>query len=444
MQMVKNNQHRNEIVLNRMFAGSFLDDHIGHEIVNLYKDDQGRNYVYIQPYGTFSREHQARIEHVLLVRGVEGKHSVQVLGLATGLKDLYDSSLSAEAMWKAHEQYIRKQGISYNGTSVLDIFDRKLEKADTQPVYFSMTAERVLRPNRPVYLVYGDDNPIVDKTAVVYNLKAGQPKCSLKQYFCKENGAQDYDTLTSLIERKDLWTVDTEIVKENASQELQEDSFWTMCAIEDYELAWSSAYAYLMRKYPHLVVEFAQEHLGLKVKPFGIVERETDNIDILLENDEQIVVVENKITSKINGVEVRDNKLVASQLAKYYIKAVERACQRKAKDYSEFAELERRCPKRISCYVLTPNYNPIYLPEYDTPLYKDDKRSPMFRCEEHYRQIFYGDVYRFLEKRCPDDLYFREFMKGMKKHINEYHDDLFSVTKEKFVRQIQRIKTSKK
>lgn len=435
---------RNEIVLNRLFAGSFLDDHIGHEIVNLYKDDRGDNYIYIQPYGTYSCEHQDRIEYVLLVRGVEGKHSVQVLGLATGLTDLYDSSLNADVMWKKQKQYIIDKGISYNGTSVLDIFERNGENVDVQSVYFSMKAERVLRPNRPVYLVYGSDNPIVDKTAIVYNLNAGQPKCSLKQYFCQSGNTEDYATLTDLIDRKDLWAIDTDRVQKNATQKLHEDSFWTVCAIEDYELAWSSAYAYFMRKYPQLVVDFAKEHLGIRVKSFGIVERETDNIDILLENDDQIVVVENKITSKINGVEVRDNKLVASQLAKYYIKAVERACQRKAKDYSEFAELERRCPKRISCYVLTPNYNPIYLPEYDTPLYKDDKRSPMFRCEEHYRQIFYGDVYRFLEKRCPDDLYFIEFMKGMKKHINEYHDDLFSVTKEKFVRQIQRIKSEKR
>lgn len=429
---------RNEIVLNRLFAGSFLDDHIGHEIVNLYKDDRGDNYIYIQPYGTYGCEHQDRIEYVLLVRGVEGKHSVQVLGLATGLTDLYDSSLKADAMWKKQKQYIIDQGISYNGTSVLDIFDRNEENVNVQPVYFSMKAERVLRPNKPVYLVYGNDNPIVDKTAIVYNLKAGQPKCSLKQYFCQTDNAEDYITLTELINRKELWTIDTERVQKNATEELQEDSFWTICAIEDYELAWSSAYAYFMRKYPQLVVDFAKEHLGLEVKSFGIVERETDNIDILLENDEQIVVVENKITSKINGVEVRDNKLVASQLVKYYIKAVERACQEKAKNHHHFSELERRCPKRISCYVLTPNYNPINLSEYDTFLFKDDNKSPIFHCENHYRQIFYGDVYRFLESHWIEDLYFKEFLKGMKKHTNEYHDDLFAVTKEKFIRQIEK------
>lgn len=61
------NSIRNEIVLNRMFAGEFLDDHIGHEIVNMYKDDQGRNYVYIQPYGTYQAAHNGKIGAVLMV-----------------------------------------------------------------------------------------------------------------------------------------------------------------------------------------------------------------------------------------------------------------------------------------------------------------------------------------------------------------------------------------
>ena len=84
---------KSEIVLNRLFAGSFLDDNIGHEIVNMYKADNGANYLYIQPYGTYHREHAGKIGYVLLVRGISGKQTVEVLGLATGLTEMYDLSL---------------------------------------------------------------------------------------------------------------------------------------------------------------------------------------------------------------------------------------------------------------------------------------------------------------------------------------------------------------
>ena len=38
-----------EILLNRMYAGNYLNDdyNIGHEVINLFKDDNGRNYIYV-------------------------------------------------------------------------------------------------------------------------------------------------------------------------------------------------------------------------------------------------------------------------------------------------------------------------------------------------------------------------------------------------------------
>lgn len=41
----------NTIILNRMYAGSYLDEdeNIGHEVINLFRDDNGSNYIYINP-----------------------------------------------------------------------------------------------------------------------------------------------------------------------------------------------------------------------------------------------------------------------------------------------------------------------------------------------------------------------------------------------------------
>jgi len=365
---------KTEIILNRLFAGSFLDDHIGHEIVNLYKDDRGMNYLYIQPYGTYHREHAGKIGYVLLVRGISGKQTVEVLGLASGLTELYNPDLSCDEMWNEQLEFLEREDVSYGGVPIIDIFDRKKEKPEDQPVYLSLKADKVMRPNRKVYLVYKGGKGIDDPNAIIVQLpKTNQAKCSLKQYFTEND----------------------------------------------------------------VVVEFARDVLKVNVEIFPTVERETDNIDILLENDNEIVVIENKITSKINGIQVSDNKLVGTQLMKYHFKALERACneEKDIRTYSQWQSLRKRCPKKIACYILAPNYNTINLDDYDTPF---EGTSETFKCKDFYRQISYRDVYDFLLGKHQEDCYFQEMLKGMKKHTLEYHDDLFKKTKMKFIRQIRK------
>lgn len=42
-----------EILINQLFAGTYLDEgkNIGHEVINLFKADDGNNYLYITPSG---------------------------------------------------------------------------------------------------------------------------------------------------------------------------------------------------------------------------------------------------------------------------------------------------------------------------------------------------------------------------------------------------------
>ena len=47
----------NEIIINRMFSGGYLDDedNIGHEIINIYKDDNGNKYIYLLAGGDYKQ-----------------------------------------------------------------------------------------------------------------------------------------------------------------------------------------------------------------------------------------------------------------------------------------------------------------------------------------------------------------------------------------------------
>ena len=56
------------IILNKMYVGSYLQNNIGHEVINLFKADNGNNYIYVNKDGKTSQENN---KAVLLVRNVE-------------------------------------------------------------------------------------------------------------------------------------------------------------------------------------------------------------------------------------------------------------------------------------------------------------------------------------------------------------------------------------
>ena len=424
---MKQASERNEIVINRMFAGDFLNDHIGHEIINMYTDDSGRNYVYIQPYGTYDPKHQGKIGYVLMVHSIPGKRALEVLGLATELTDICNPLLSADKQWEVHEHFLRNENVAYGGVSILKIFDRSKEKVDRQPVYLSMQAGRLMRPNKPIYIIYGKEKTIVDDNAVIVCLpNTNQAKCSLKQYFDVKN--DDYQALWNLVEMKNLWTIDTEPIQDASSQEIYEENFFDICGVADYELAFSNALAYYIDKYPELAIEFLNSKLNIRLtKPLTCL-REWKNIDILIEDDDEIVVVENKITSKINGIILKDGNLVATQLKKYHEIAIKRASGEYLADDDHQKQILKKNPKKVTCFILTPDYNPINMDEYN---------SEGFICKDYYMQLFYSEVYNFLNGHHLEDAFFQEFLKGMKKHTRLYHNDLFADTKAKFLKQIK-------
>ena len=51
-----NMKKKKAIILNHMFTGDFLNDNIGHEVINLFVDDKEKHYVYLCKDGKFSRE----------------------------------------------------------------------------------------------------------------------------------------------------------------------------------------------------------------------------------------------------------------------------------------------------------------------------------------------------------------------------------------------------
>jgi len=397
-----------EIVFNRMYNGDYLNDNLGHEIINLYKSDNGNNYIYLNHLGNFSAEHIGRVGAVLLVRTVPGKKMLEVLGLADGITDVYRPFQAANADLK----YIAENNITYGGVLLDQIFVSNEKK---QTTYITYKAEKVYKPVKTCYIKFAENNDESADENCICLYQNKQAKASLKQYISEET-PQDYRVLFDFISNSSNWGSEVDVVSDQTVKE-ESLNFFKICGIENSELAFSNALAYFMKKYPHLLSLFAKEIIGKEFVPtdkFEIIRESEANIDLLLKDRENLIVVENKIKSHINGLIFNrySKELESTQLKKYYDHAHKIANGR-----------------RLSFYVLLPDYNDIDLLQYE--------------CGNCYTKIYYSQLYDFLVRQNVQDPYLKDFICALEKHTRKYDNELYEDMMRKFYLSINKRKENK-
>lgn len=68
-----------------MFTGDYLNDNIGHEIINLFKDDNGENYIYLCKDGKYDIKN-GEPDYVIQVRRPHNTtHTLEIINIATGI-----------------------------------------------------------------------------------------------------------------------------------------------------------------------------------------------------------------------------------------------------------------------------------------------------------------------------------------------------------------------
>ena len=401
-ELLTNNTNKDSdvIVLNRMYCGDYLDENLGHEIINMYKSDNGKSYLYLNAHGTFDSKWANRIKTMLLVRTIEGRKMLEVIGIALGMEDVYQQGQSR----KEQDQYIINNNIRYAGKYLHEIFKGNQQ----QDIDISFVANKVLLPNKKVFLSFNPD--IRDKndqsSCVCYLVGINQAKASLKQYIEQETAPIAYNKLITLINQPGLWTTEASMVNEQAADERPTTTYFDICGISHNELAFSNAIAYFFEKYPHHISGFMRT-IGLSFDAFNGIKiyREKRNIDLLLTNGNKSIVIENKITSGINGIDRHDPS--KSQLKKYY-------------DILHNDDLKEKFPNPMF-FVLTPNYNDIDLSQYAGG--------------EHYTKLLYSQLFDYLKEQpeYKSDILFQNYVDAMEQHTSFYCNDQYEEMKQRFL-----------
>lgn len=440
------NNKREGIVLNRMYVGDYLSTNLGHEVINMFQADNGGHYIYLNATGNFGKEHSGKIGYMLLVK-YHSENIFEIIGMANGLTEVDGSNVAQhkdlkkinEDVYSVQKDYIEKENITYGGAPLLKIFNN----AEQQNVYVTYKVERLYKPCRRLFIGYGKTEMKTDVVLEGYK----QAKTTLKTYVYpegtfssdtkKENVEEkknDYTKLLDLINRNDLWLEHKQrIDKKMLNDSTRDVSIFDICQIQNDENCFSDALRYFMEKYPKVwKMFFAMYGVDLDYnytvtreeaakiededtedKYLKTTERQSGRIDLLISDDKNVVVIENKIKSDINSIS-GDNS--AGQLERYY-NYINWKIEKEKGDNDE--------QKKSAFFILAPNYN-----------------CPEETMNGIYHVITYRELYNFLEITdvVNSDCNFKAFFDAMHHHTHDnVNDFLYYEMLEKFIRRINEV-----
>ncbi len=414
-----------EIIINKMYAGDYLTtgENIGHEIINLYRADDGRRYIFLCPGGRIDRKHREKRITMVMVRRFSA-NTYKILARAEGISVL-DCAVTGLALPDACRMQ-KDMHITYNGVPIEALFGGNLYKGavEEETVCVTFQAERIIRPKGALFIT---DTPALANGTDTFSMRTpnGFGKSALREYYDEEEKPESFADLNRVLTSAELWEEEDTTVKVSVLTDPAFDKHPNMLKVigrENDEWIFSNLLAYFFRANRKAMALFAKEVLGVELSARYTVEREREHMDLLITDAHTAIVIENKIKSSINGVTAGGRhdlygEAVQSQLKTYY---------RYVTTDEAFRDMDAHF------FIFTPDYNKI-----DTAKFSEG---------HHYRIIPYSRIYRFFCDRWlyyKDVPYFIDFVNALYKHTREYETDLEEEMQARFLRAVERCRNEK-
>ena len=382
-----------EIVLNKVFTGSFLYHNLGHELINFMKDDQGNRYVYLNPWGNRGEdaEHETAYAFHIIESSLKSEEGMYEIIAASEISrdDAEDYYFRGKDNESRNNE--RVHAPLYRSHSFYEIFFCG-PKTDLAHVY-TYRASNLLLPNGRRIVVkikseraeLDDTNPNFIKLSLMCNpqhdIAYADDKGKLS-FDSTPNEFTDVDVLKDLLDLdKEYMRLATDADDINIDNLDDEQCFAVISDRTNLEDSTSNQIAYFLGRDKALTFDFVHNFLGLidveQNEEFEIF-RENDNIDLLLLSDRHAIVIENKIDSCINGsLTINEHNKYDSQLNKYY------EILHNPND-ERFNQIQSNNKK---FFILVPEYNPITREELDERYENGDK----------YALKTYNDLFEFVD-----------------------------------------------
>ncbi|MBU4692608.1 PD-(D/E)XK nuclease family protein [Mycoplasma sp. CSL7491-lung] len=376
-----NEQKRlNQIIINKMYSGTYISkyDNVGHEIINLYKSDNGKNYIYLSSSGTLDVKHQSYDTKMILVK-YSGNNLYKVIGRAVGLK-IFGDNINNEnkaTITNQQKKMIKEQGISYGGVLLNEIFNKnKFKDEDTDNnVYITFIADEVVKPKKDFYILTNKNiNDDKYKDENIYKIANRKIIGRSPRFFFKEDDEEKqyaYNELKKIINDDNLWGDKIDVfIPKIINNENEKLNFLEIIGKEYDELSYSNLIYYFLNKYPELTKNFIKNVLNIRDENLDfnniMIKREWKRTDISIQiakNDtSDLIIIENKIRADIS--EYQDEK---TQLQGYNDKV------------KEWISKKVNNVDKKHLFVLSPDYRTIKLSDEDNE-WKQIKYSSLLEC----------------------------------------------------------------
>lgn len=392
-----------EILINQLFAGSYLQEgtNIGHEVINIFRDDNDKNYLFITPSGNV-KEHI--VDKVLFVQNIKARETMEVV-------------MKAEGLIKTTVDEIRK--IFYAGVNIVDIFNKNIYHGESDAASIEAMATfqakdvRFPANGKRIILTVDENYETEDENVILILLDTDKRRIvgqGMRTYLSNESYPLIYNKIKKLFEDDLLWDDinTTQKMITDGSYARSSISFLEIIRKENDELIISNLLAYYFNYDHRLFVKFVKDVLGINQfdVSFEIIRESMGNIDLWIRDKKHIIVIENKIKSGLNG-KTEDGK---NQLNKYY---------KFTESYKQDNDIEE-----TYYYIFVPDYNDISI--------NDD-------IKEKYRVVYYSEIYDFFRKNAAEylaDKYFPDFLNGLKNQTMTLSELRFSIMRSRFLEKI--------
>lgn len=395
-----------ELLINQLFAGKYLEEgeNIGHEVINLFKDDEGHNNLFITPSGIV-KNHD--IEGILFVRNISSRTIVEVIGVARGLYRITKDEMNS---------------VRYAGVSLDQIFGSNTYRGDKDifSEHVTFRAESFRLPSKQIFITIDEK---FTSDGIIINLNSERKVIipqGMRVYFSDEVDLKAYYQLKDLIDNEEYWesaNTTQALVPEGAIYS-QPPSFLEVIRKEDDENIFSNLISYFFEYSHSSFQKFAAKATLFDIQNISAsfeilrekkVGKKQDRIDIWVETEGDIIVIENKIKSGINGI-ANDEY---SQLNSYY----------------EFAEEEaRKSGRKAHYYIFAPDYARLDLAQ--------------FGLKDVYKIVRYSDIYNFFTAESAEyiaDRVFPDFIRGLKRHTLTLPELQFDTMRSRLLRRINQL-----
>lgn len=449
----KDTKNQKVIIINNMFTGGYglNGENLPHEMINFFRDKNNNYNVYITPTGTINSSiKEDDIRAIIFIRNYENG-MVEVLGKAENIqpKQFYTQGINLDKQNQIKDSagktateiktYLTNinDSIFYGKKSLTEIHT---SNTSDNGILVSMRVNKFCLPKKTFYLSYKPENDKLFND--VYFLPSDDGKSQGKQianqsmlaYYYETDNKFAYNKLIEILEdaKNEFWENESETPKYDAEKIDKDivgfDNFFKITRQQDNEVMFSNMFFYYFSTYPDLLKYFAKELFKIELSEKYIVQREKERMDIRIIDDNNYIIIENKIKSGINGIikkqKGRNDDKDKNTKIKYEYNDDGFAIDKNGKYISQlsiyidkarkYLEKNNTHETKIHAYIFAPNYSPL------NKTLLDNKYS----CGNSYSIVRYKDIEKVLaEYTGVKPPYFQDFLYALNKHTKTIDDE---------------------